>query len=168
MCACDLTEVSGRAQPPVSHHMKILFDAGLVTREKRGLWAWYRAVPQRLDAYEPCSLKTIALRVMTVDDGPSVATIYAEGIATRNAMSETCGHGIHGCRRRQAGLGEAHVTGHASPQRSAAPSSASTSRSVEPAHASSWSASRSTTCSASVSATMTGAFPLAAARTLAG
>lgn len=50
VCACDLVEPSGRSQPTVSHHMKILVDAGLVTREKRGLWVWYRAVPERLDA----------------------------------------------------------------------------------------------------------------------
>ncbi|MDO8361923.1 MAG: metalloregulator ArsR/SmtB family transcription factor [Actinomycetota bacterium] len=50
VCACDLVEPSGRSQPTVSHHMKILVDAGLVQREKRGLWVWYRAVPARLDA----------------------------------------------------------------------------------------------------------------------
>jgi ArsR family transcriptional regulator, arsenate/arsenite/antimonite-responsive transcriptional repressor len=50
VCACDLTAPSGRSQPTVSHHMKILTDAGLVTREKRGLWVWYRAVPDRLAA----------------------------------------------------------------------------------------------------------------------
>jgi ArsR family transcriptional regulator len=50
VCACDLVEPSGRSQPTVSHHMKILVDAGLVTRQKRGLWVWYRAVPSRLDA----------------------------------------------------------------------------------------------------------------------
>jgi len=50
VCACDLIEPSGRSQPTVSHHMKILVDAGLVTREKRGLWVWYRLVPGRLDA----------------------------------------------------------------------------------------------------------------------
>jgi ArsR family transcriptional regulator, arsenate/arsenite/antimonite-responsive transcriptional repressor len=50
VCACDLVEPSGRSQPTVSHHMKILVDAGLVTREKRGLWVWYQAVPGRLDA----------------------------------------------------------------------------------------------------------------------
>ncbi len=50
VCACDLVEPSGRSQPTVSHHMKILFDAGLVEREKRGLWVWYRVVPDRLDA----------------------------------------------------------------------------------------------------------------------
>jgi ArsR family transcriptional regulator, arsenate/arsenite/antimonite-responsive transcriptional repressor len=50
VCACDLVEPSGRSQPTVSHHMKILVDAGLVEREKRGLWVWYRLVPSRLDA----------------------------------------------------------------------------------------------------------------------
>lgn len=50
VCACDLVEPSGRSQPTVSHHMKILVDAGLVERDKRGLWVWYRAVPDRLDA----------------------------------------------------------------------------------------------------------------------
>lgn len=50
VCACDLVEPSGRSQPTVSHHMKILVDAGLVTREKRGLWVWYQPVRTRLDA----------------------------------------------------------------------------------------------------------------------
>jgi ArsR family transcriptional regulator, arsenate/arsenite/antimonite-responsive transcriptional repressor len=50
ICACDLVEVSGRTQPTVSHHLKVLYDAGLVTREKRGLWVWYRVVSTRLDA----------------------------------------------------------------------------------------------------------------------
>lgn len=50
VCACDLVEPSGRSQPTVSHHMKILVDAGLVERDKRGQWVWYRAVPDRLDA----------------------------------------------------------------------------------------------------------------------
>ena len=50
VCACDLVEPSGRSQPTISHHMKILVDAGLVTREKRSLWVWYRVVPERLQA----------------------------------------------------------------------------------------------------------------------
>jgi ArsR family transcriptional regulator len=50
VCACDLIEPSGRSQPTVSHHMKILVEAGLVERDKRGLWVWYRLVPERLDA----------------------------------------------------------------------------------------------------------------------
>lgn len=56
-CACDLVEPVGRSQPTVSHHLALLVDAGLLTREKRGRWAWYRVVPERLamarDALEP-------------------------------------------------------------------------------------------------------------------
>ena len=50
VCACDLVTASGRSQPTVSHHMKILVDAGLVEREKRGLWVWYRAAPAQMNA----------------------------------------------------------------------------------------------------------------------
>jgi ArsR family transcriptional regulator, arsenate/arsenite/antimonite-responsive transcriptional repressor len=49
-CACDLIEPLERSQPTVSHHLSILVAAGLVTREKRGRWAWYRLVPERLAA----------------------------------------------------------------------------------------------------------------------
>ena len=49
-CQCDLTAPVGLSQPTVSHHLKILYEAGLVTREKRGSWAYYRAVPARLAA----------------------------------------------------------------------------------------------------------------------
>jgi ArsR family transcriptional regulator, arsenate/arsenite/antimonite-responsive transcriptional repressor len=41
-CVCDLTDPVGLAQPTVSHHMKQLAEAGLVTREQRGKWAYYR------------------------------------------------------------------------------------------------------------------------------
>ncbi len=40
-CVCDLTEPVGLSQPTVSHHLKILVDAGLLTREQRGRWAYY-------------------------------------------------------------------------------------------------------------------------------
>lgn len=48
-CACDLTDPLGLSQPTVSHHLKVLTEAGLVTRDKRGTWAWYSVVPERLD-----------------------------------------------------------------------------------------------------------------------
>ncbi len=48
-CVCDLIEPSGRSQPTVSHHLKVLREAGLVTSDKRGTWAWYHVVPGRLD-----------------------------------------------------------------------------------------------------------------------
>ena len=47
-CACDLVAPIGRSQPTVSHHLSILVDAGLLSREQRGKWAWYRVVPARL------------------------------------------------------------------------------------------------------------------------
>ena len=48
-CVCDLTEPLGLAQPTVSHHLKTLVDAGLLSREKRGVWAYYSLVPGALD-----------------------------------------------------------------------------------------------------------------------
>ncbi len=48
VCVCDLVGPVGRSQPTVSHHLKVLRQAGLVLRERRGTWAWYRPVPERL------------------------------------------------------------------------------------------------------------------------
>ncbi|MFN3866222.1 MAG: ArsR/SmtB family transcription factor [Demequina sp.] len=42
VCACDLEEPLGLSQPTVSHHLRQLTDAGLVTRDKRGTWAFFR------------------------------------------------------------------------------------------------------------------------------
>jgi ArsR family transcriptional regulator, arsenate/arsenite/antimonite-responsive transcriptional repressor len=50
MCACDLVEPLGKSQPTVSHHLKVLVEAGLLQREKRGVWAWYSLAPGRLEA----------------------------------------------------------------------------------------------------------------------
>lgn len=47
-CVCDLTAPVGLSQPTVSHHLKILVDAGLLTREQRGRWAYYSLVPSAL------------------------------------------------------------------------------------------------------------------------
>ena len=44
-CVCHLTGPLGLTQPTVSHHLKVLLDAGLVEREQRGSWAFYRVVP---------------------------------------------------------------------------------------------------------------------------
>lgn len=48
-CVCDLTDPLGLSQPTVSHHLKVLMDAGFLTRTKRGTWAYYRIVPGSLD-----------------------------------------------------------------------------------------------------------------------
>ena len=47
--ACDLVEPLGVSQPTVSHHLRVLREAGLVESEKRGRWVYYRPVPERLD-----------------------------------------------------------------------------------------------------------------------
>jgi ArsR family transcriptional regulator len=43
VCVCDLTSAFDLSQPTISHHMKVLYEAGLVDREKRGVWVYYRA-----------------------------------------------------------------------------------------------------------------------------
>ena len=48
VCACDLVAPVGRSQPTVSHHLKVLSEAGLIVGDKRGRWIWYRVVPERL------------------------------------------------------------------------------------------------------------------------
>lgn len=47
-CVCDLTEAVALSQPTVSHHLKVLVEAGVLTKEKRGYWNWYSLVPARL------------------------------------------------------------------------------------------------------------------------
>ena len=48
VCVCEMVEPIGRSQPTISHHLKILADAGLIAGEKRGRWVWYRAVPEKM------------------------------------------------------------------------------------------------------------------------
>jgi ArsR family transcriptional regulator len=42
-CVCDLTGAFDLSQPTISHHLKVLHDAGLLNRDKRGVWVYYRA-----------------------------------------------------------------------------------------------------------------------------
>jgi ArsR family transcriptional regulator len=50
VCVCDLVEPLGKSQPTVSHHLKVLSDAGLVAGDRRGKWVWYRLLPERVAA----------------------------------------------------------------------------------------------------------------------
>ena len=50
ICSCDLETPLGRSQPTISHHTKVLADAGLLVGEKRGRWVWWRVEPDRLGA----------------------------------------------------------------------------------------------------------------------
>ena len=49
-CSCDLEEPVGKSQPTVSHHLAILADAGLITKEKVGRWVMCSVVPERVEA----------------------------------------------------------------------------------------------------------------------
>jgi ArsR family transcriptional regulator, arsenate/arsenite/antimonite-responsive transcriptional repressor len=51
-CVCELTGPLGLTQPTISHHLKVLVDAGIFTRDKRGVWAYY--------ALRPASLRALA------------------------------------------------------------------------------------------------------------
>lgn len=48
VCACDFASLVDRSQPTVSHHLSLLTSAGILEREQRGKWAWFRLNPTRL------------------------------------------------------------------------------------------------------------------------
>jgi ArsR family transcriptional regulator, arsenate/arsenite/antimonite-responsive transcriptional repressor len=48
VCACELVESLGLSQPTVSHHLKVMYAAGLLAKERRGTWIYYRIVPEQL------------------------------------------------------------------------------------------------------------------------
>ena len=50
VCSCDLERPLRRSQPTISHHTRILAEAGLITGEKRGRWTWWRIAPDRVEA----------------------------------------------------------------------------------------------------------------------
>jgi ArsR family transcriptional regulator len=50
MCSCDLVEPLDRSQPTISHHLKVLREAGLVESRKEGTWVWYSVTPDATDA----------------------------------------------------------------------------------------------------------------------
>ena len=57
VCSCELLAPLGKSQPTVSHHTKVLAEAGLIVGEKRGRWVWWKVVPARVaglrDALQP-------------------------------------------------------------------------------------------------------------------
>ena len=50
VCSCDLEAPLDRSQPTISHHTRVLADAGLIEGERRGRWTYWRVVPGRLEA----------------------------------------------------------------------------------------------------------------------
>jgi ArsR family transcriptional regulator len=49
-CVCDLTPAFHLSQPTISHHLKVLHESGLLKREKRGVWVYYQARPEAMEA----------------------------------------------------------------------------------------------------------------------
>jgi ArsR family transcriptional regulator len=62
-CACNLVEPVGKSQPTVSHHTKVLAEAGLIRGEKRGKWVWWALVPERIDEVRAALAPAPAARV---------------------------------------------------------------------------------------------------------
>ena len=50
VCACELVKPLGVSQPTVSHHLRVLYEAGLVSKERRGRWIYYEVVDSTVDA----------------------------------------------------------------------------------------------------------------------
>jgi ArsR family transcriptional regulator len=59
-CVCHVTAPVGLSQPTVSHHLKLLHEAGLLDREKRGAWVYYRVNRPRLDALRAALVTRVA------------------------------------------------------------------------------------------------------------
>jgi ArsR family transcriptional regulator len=66
VCVCDLTAPLGLSQPTISHHLKVMAGVGLVERDKRGVWAYYRIVPGAL---------TGLAGLFTAPDGPDAIMV---------------------------------------------------------------------------------------------
>ncbi|GAA3550224.1 hypothetical protein GCM10022222_37220 [Amycolatopsis ultiminotia] len=73
-CFCDLAEEFAMPQPTLSHHLRVLVSAGLLTRERRGTWSWYRLVPEPLEG----------LRTLLDTGGPLVDRIATVEDASRS------------------------------------------------------------------------------------
>lgn len=71
VCACDLPAALERSQPTVSHHLSLLVDAGVLEREQRGKWAWFRLCPERLDELSAVLAPTAPLSTTSRPTGRS-------------------------------------------------------------------------------------------------
>ena len=76
VCACDFRACNGLSQPTVSHHLRVLREAGLVHSERRGTWIWYRLDPSVADRLAAIAGELVpgAPRPATALGGPSQVT----------------------------------------------------------------------------------------------
>ena len=88
MCVCDLSDIVNLSQPTISHHLKVLHDAGLAEREKRGVWVYYRAHGIAGQPGHADRLIMLARRSFLAGDQPSAADRYGAPMAmTRTPRS---------------------------------------------------------------------------------
>ena len=69
VCSCNLEEPLGKSQPTISHHTRVLSEAGLIQGEKRGRWMWWRIVPEQISACACSSVAERNTRSTTLDAG---------------------------------------------------------------------------------------------------
>jgi ArsR family transcriptional regulator len=87
VCACDFTETCDVGQPTVSHHLRVLREAGIVTSVRRGQWIFYRLTPETADRLGAIARTLVPGGLMTVPD--LLAT-------RRTAVSGRTGSGVSG------------------------------------------------------------------------
>lgn len=80
-CVCDLNDAFDLSQPTISHHLKVLHDAGLLHREKRGVWVYYRVRPEAMQAF----LTLFAAVPDPLVDATGVATTTTTATTTAGA-----------------------------------------------------------------------------------
>src|SRR5215468_8470395 len=78
-CVCDLNDAFDLSQPTISHHLKVLYEAGLLDRDKRGVWVYYRARPE--------AMRALSRLVAPAEDTPAghapAGPVLAESAAAR-------------------------------------------------------------------------------------
>ena len=89
-CACDFTSCCDVGQPTISHHLRVLREAGVVTSERRGQWIWYRLVPETAERLGAVARTLVPGGLVTVGElvagrGKRLATIAASGTTPARA-----------------------------------------------------------------------------------
>jgi ArsR family transcriptional regulator len=82
-CACDFTSCCDVGQPTISHHLRVLREAGLVTSERRGQWIWYRLAPETAERLGGIARSLVPGGLISVRD--LVARRPAAGVTTPTA-----------------------------------------------------------------------------------